>query len=448
MRGQGAQLAVFGGIPGERARVRLVGRSGHQDLAKWVAPAGRPHPDRVEPPCDRYVPCGACPSMHLTPSGQDAMRVGLYRDALAEVRLQAPVSLPVRGETRDVLHALELVTGKSDQGSLRLGVRGNDGRDVVPIPECLVVTPSLREVMKVVSHHLRTREVWPWDGHRGTLRAVAARQSPTTGDVLVTLAAARPNPVLGEVAGAIASAHPPISGVVVHLDEEPGDPFKRDEDGDLGVSVLYGRPTFTVTLGGLTLTLGAGDPFPEHPAMVALAAAGVVGALAPEPGDAVVEVGSGNGLLTLMLARAAGWAMGLEPAEAVARRARENAAANGLGAEFVSGPVEYALEDVAPRLEGRRPHLLLHGGTRGLPGPAKAAAAAFRARRVVVTGTNPRALARDVRALVDQAELDLVGVDLWDVRPHTPFVLATARLVSRDPTPPTRRAPRRKTLRG
>ena len=47
VRGDGRQLAVFGGIPGERARVRLVGGHGNQDQAKWVGPAGKPHADLV-----------------------------------------------------------------------------------------------------------------------------------------------------------------------------------------------------------------------------------------------------------------------------------------------------------------------------------------------------------------------------------------------------------------
>lgn len=445
--GEDSQLAVFGGIPGERARVKVVGRAGRQAQARWISPAGEPHPLRVKPACDRFAPCGGCPIMHLSAEGQDRMRRSLYRDALREVGLDLPVDPPARHADHDVLHALSLVAGRSDRGHPRLGVRGNDGREVVPIPQCLVVTPSLREVMKVGAHHLLALEVWPWDGRSGTLRAMTVRESPTTGDVQILLGVARPNPVLGAWAQAVASAHPPVSSVLMHIHEARGAAFQPDPEGDLGVSVLYGRPTLPLAVDGVHLQIAASDPFPVHPRMEEEAARAMVAALGPEAEDAVIEIGAGNGATTQLLARAAGWALGFDPRETVAHHARENAAANGIGAEFAGGPYEETLPAALPRLAGRRPLVLAHAGTRGLDAGVVAALRALSPRRVVVTGTNPRSFARAVAALAEGGAMVPEPVQLWDVAPHTPFVLASARLVSTDRSAPERRAPRRRAVR-
>jgi hypothetical protein len=65
--GDGVQLAVFGGIPGERARVRFLARgtdvgAGGQVrrvAARWIAPGGPTSPQRVTRPASAGPAAGA-----------------------------------------------------------------------------------------------------------------------------------------------------------------------------------------------------------------------------------------------------------------------------------------------------------------------------------------------------------------------------------------------------
>lgn len=446
VRGDGVMLTVFGGIPGERARVRIMGAHGRQEHARFLRPAGAPHPERVEPPCDRYVPCGRCPLMHLTPNGQDRTRIWLAAEALREVNVAVPIDPVVHVGGAETLHSLSLITGYSDERRSRLGVRGQDGRDVVPIPECTITTPTLRELMKVAAHLMRELEIWPFDGHKGTLRAITARQSPVDGNVLVTLVAARQNPVLAEYALRMASALPAISGVIIHRNEEKGDAFAVDEEGGIGISVLYGNATLTLPIGELRLKSGASDPWPEHPAMRERIVTSVVDLLNPSPGDAVVELDAGDGAATMLAAKRTGWALGLIPAEAVARRARENAVANGVTAEFTSGPLDEAWESARPRLAGRRPLVLASASTRGFSDAFLQSLGDVSPRRVVLTGSNPKSFARNLRQL---AELGMPPrrVIPFDQAPNTPFAQLVAVCEHMDQTAPEKRAPRRKLVR-
>lgn len=437
--GEGTQLAVFGGIPGERARVRILGGTPRQEFAKWVQASGKAHPNRVKPPCDRYVPCGRCSIMHLNWAGQDQMRQELIAEALRYAGLVATVRPVVRGAEVEVQYTMDLATGRSDQGRIRVGVRGADGRDVLAIPDCPVVTPAIRNVMGAAAYLLGELDLWPWDGKRGTVRGLRVLQAPNGGDCLVLIGAAKPNPTLAAFATQLASRHGGIAGVLLHIEEAGRDPFKVDEMGDLPCMPLYGKLTLDIEVAGLPFRVGPSDPFPEHPVMDGRVAEAVVTALAPQPGDAVIDFASGLGVRTRLLAAQSGWALGVDPREGVVRRARENAAGG-------TGAAEFAVSLDASRLEGVRPLVVVDGGTRGLVGEQIDTLMALNPRRMVVLGTNPRSFCRGLATLTRRG-LTLRSVEPFDVSPNTPFVALLGVLESNDPTPTVRRAPRRKLVR-
>ncbi|MES2643724.1 MAG: hypothetical protein V4850_29830 [Myxococcota bacterium] len=451
VRGDHAQLAVFGGIPGERARVRLIERGSHQHRARFIKADGRGHPDRVEPPCDRYVPCGRCPMMHLTPGGQDRARLGLLKDAF--VAENAPQSFELgaitRMESAAASHTIELIAGWSDERHLRLGVPGKDGRRVVPIPLCHVATEPLRRVMTNTAHHLQAQQIYPWEGHRGTFRGLFARQSATTGEIFLTLVFGRPSNYAKSLAEAVAGGLTDIAGVFAHWNDVPGPLLARDPvTGDADVTLVYGRSTLEEDVGGLRIRLGALDPFPGYPKVGVAAWQGLVEALAPVAGDTVVDLGAaaGAGARTLLLAQRAGWALGIDPHEGIIRRARENASSNNVSADFIGEAYEFGLESSRPRLAGRRPLAVVDVGPKGLDAPAMAALLSLEPRRIALVSSNPRGLARDIARFV-AGGLRLERLAPYDTAPHTPFGDTMALLTSADTTAPTLRAPRRKTIR-
>lgn len=450
VRGDHAQLAVFGGIPGERARVRLIERGGHQHRARFVKADGRPHPDRVDPPCDRYVPCGRCPLMHLTPAGQDRARLGLLKDAfMAERAPQAFDLAPIAHvDAAAASHTIELIAGWSDERHLRLGVPGKDGRRVVPIPLCHVATEPLRKVMTTTAHHLQALDIYPWEGHRGTFRGLFARQSRFNGQIFLTLVFGRPSNYAKSLAEAVANQHTDIAGVFAHWNDEPGALLARNDSGDTDVSLVYGRSTLEEEAAGLRIRLGALDPFPTYPQAGIALWESIVGALSPEAGDTVLDLGAaaGAGARTLLLARRAGWALGIDPREGIVQRARENAASNNIAADFVAAPFDEGLEASRPRLAGRRPLAVVDVGPKGLDDTTMDLLLAVEPRRVALVSTNPRALARDIARFAGKG-LKLDRLAPFDTVPYTPFGDTVALLTSTDTTAPTLRAPRRKTVR-
>jgi 23S rRNA (uracil1939-C5)-methyltransferase len=456
--GEPRDLVVWQGIPGERAQVRVYHVGHHVSRGRFIRPAGPPHPLRRAPPCPRCGPCGGCPLMHLVPEGQDRARLALVRAAFAEHDLLAfvpPSIFPSPDGDVDFRHTVKVACDLDEQGSIRVGAYARDSHEVVPIRECIVATPTLRATMSALAHHARRLELRPYDprtGH-GLLRYAVLRQSRTSGEVLVTLVAGHKHPLLGELADALGRELDAIVGVQLHVNRSEGNnivelPDGILEDGRPPWRRLLGQDTIEEQLCGVRLKVGPVDFFQTNPAMAAVLVQDVVDAFGDQRHRPVVDLFCGVGAFTLPLAREHGWAIGVEANPAAVMRARQNAALNGLSAEFSAGAAGAVLPEVARRLAGRAPVVCVDPARKGLDVDTVQGIAALRPAAVAYVSCNGAALARDLGHL-QRAGFRVEYVRAYDMFPQTPHLELMALL--RPVEPPADvgvRAPRRKVLRG
>lgn len=445
-------LVVFGGIPGERAEVRITARGHHQVRADWV---GSPAPDRhrTTPPCERYSGCGGCPLMHLDPAGQAGARRWLVHRALAAEGLgEVPVLplVPSPGGTADFRHVIKVGFGRSPSGRVKIGAWARGSRDVVPIPECHVAAPVLRRAMVSLAHHTLALELPPYDGREGVLRSAVLRASRTTGEVLITLVAARKDRDLMSLAEEVARGVPEVVGVWLHLNEGEGNAiFSKDDQGVIGVSHLVGKESIEERLGDTVYRIGPGDFFQTNPALAEVMYARVLDGLEVGPSDAFVDLYSGVGGFALMAARRAGFAVGVEEVEGAVLRAREAARANRVPAEFLWGPVVEVLPELGQRLVGTRPKVVVDPARRGLEPGVLDAVVALNPAAIGYVSCNPVAMARDLARLAGMG-WSIGPVTPFDMFPHTAHV--ETFVVARPPAgaaadDATRRPPVRKLVR-
>jgi 23S rRNA (uracil1939-C5)-methyltransferase len=435
--------AIWQGIPGEKSLIHVYHRGRNLWMGRWLEAIEQADPERVDPPCDRYSACGGCPLMHLTPVGQRRVRLDLLRKAFEDEDVplgRVAEVVPFEGPQREFRHVVKLAAGRSERGNLRLGAYGRNSHAVIPIPECLVATPSLREAMKVVSHHMIGLAIPPWDAEtgRGLLRYVVLRQSRASGDVLVTLVAAHFSAALVTLAEEIGRGFPAVVGVHLHVNDGEGNAiFQHDGDGLGGTRHLVGKGVIEERLCGARFRIGPGDFFQTNPSMAEKLATEAVGALLP--GRPLVDLYSGVGSIALLGAATAGWAIGVEEVESAVLRARENASLNGVPAEFVMGQVLSVLPEIQTRLGATRPNVVVNPARRGLEEGVLGAILALDPARVLYVSCNPRTLARDLRDLL-KAGFHLASVTPFDMFPNTSHV---ETLVVLDPSSAARDEPSR-----
>lgn len=445
-------LIVWGGIPGEEARVRVVHRGRNQALGIVVEPL-RPDPHRVGPPCDRFDVCGGCPLMHLDAEGQRLAHQAMVRQALdgeglSDVTLGAHHGSPDGLE--DFRHVVKLGVGYSDNGRIKVGAWGRRNRSIVPIPRCHVASPALRRVMASLAHHIIEMNIRPYEPaeDRGVLRAAVLRSSRTTGEVLVTLVAGRRIRELTELAEAVGQSCGEVVGIWLHLNDEPGNAiYSADDTGRIGVIPLLGKGWIEEKIGDVTYRVGPGDFFQTNPSMAQTLYQRAVERLDPGAEDAVVDLYCGVGGLALQAASRAGYVVGVEEVDGAVTRAREAARQNRLNAEFLSGRVQDVLGDLSRRLAGVRPRVSVNPARRGLEDDVVDQIVALQPSRVAYISCNPRALARDL-VRFRAGGMRIGEVELFEMFPNSAHVECLVTLDGPDDGGSKRRAPRRKVLRG
>ncbi|MEQ1565639.1 MAG: 23S rRNA (uracil(1939)-C(5))-methyltransferase RlmD [Myxococcota bacterium] len=445
-------LVVWGGIPGEKSRVRLEGQGAHQVYGEWLSSVS-PSAHRVTPPCEKFTPCGGCPIMHLDAAGQARARRSLIRMALDEAGLERvtiadEVACPDGAD--GYRHLVKVGFGVSDIGRLKVGAWGRNSRQIVPIPACNAAAPILRKTMVSLAHHTITLGIEPYDRgrERGVLRSAVMRASRTTGEVLITLVAARRDRLVQELAEEVCRGVSEVTGVWLHLNDGEGNAiFQRDDQGVVGVLPLVGREWIEEKLDGVAYRIGPGDFFQTNPSVAELLYRAVIDELEVVEGDAVVDLYCGVGGISLMAARRSGFALGVEEIEGAVTRAREAARINRVSAEFVSGPVIEVLPELAPRLAGTGPKVVVDPARRGLEPGVLDRILALDPSRIAYVSCNPGAMARDLGELA-KAGWRIGRVIPFDMFPNTAHVEC---LVVADPpegaATQQRRAPRRQLVR-
>jgi 23S rRNA (uracil1939-C5)-methyltransferase len=151
-----------------------------------------------------------------------------------------------------------------------------------------------------------------------------------------------------------------------------------------------------------------------------------MGLLEARKGERIADLFCGLGNFTLPIARAGAQVIGIEGSAGLVRRARDNAAANGLG-----GRVDYRaanLFETTPETFaalGRLDKMLIDPPREGAVELVKAIGADG-PRRIVYVSCNPATLARDAAILVHQKGYGLAGAGVVNMFPNTSHVESIA----------------------
>ena len=150
--------------------------------------------------------------------------------------------------------------------------------------------------------------------------------------------------------------------------------------------------------------------------------------LEPEAGHRVLDLFCGLGNFTLPLARHAGYVTGVEGEAGLVKRARENAAANGIeNAEFHAVDLG---EDPTGQAWMKQSYdrILLDPPRSGAEEMVKCIGP-LGAERIVYVSCHPGSLARDAGVLVNTLGYTLQAAGVMDMFPHTTHVESMALFV-------------------
>jgi 23S rRNA (uracil1939-C5)-methyltransferase len=438
-RVDGYVVFVPGGLPGDRLRVRMTearGRFGRAAIESVEVPS----PDRVEAPCPYFGRCGGCRLQHLAYEAQLAYKAAQVRDCferlggLPDVEIRPILPAPAVYGYRNKMEFT--VTGTA--GAPVIGLHQADRYDVVlDIERCLLQSDTMNALLAEVRRAARERglTIHDPDSGQGLLRFVTIREGRRTGEAMVNLVAAAPDvETLAPVADDLRRRVPAVASVVLNVNAKKASVAVGTEE-----HILAGRDVITESLhdpgrgaagavdppGALTFQVSASSFFQTNTLQAERLFALVMEACALEGPETVIDLYSGTGAISLLLARRCRRVYGIELSAAAVADAVRNARANGIDScTFLAGEVRHVLPDLVQ--QGVRAEVVVADPPRaGFHPRALTALAALGPGRIVYVSCNPSTLARDLGDLARRG-YRVEWVQPVDMFPQTPHIEAVA----------------------
>jgi 23S rRNA (uracil1939-C5)-methyltransferase len=424
-RADGYVIFVRGGLPGDRLRVRLVearGRFGRATIDEVLVAS----PDRVEPPCPYFGRCGGCRLQHLAYSAQLAFKEKQVRDCLqrlgglGDFELRPILPAP---EPYGYRNKMEFTVANAPPA---IGLHAAERYDVVlDIERCLLQSESMNALLDEFRRqvHERALSVYDPETERGLLRFVMMREGRRTSEAMVNVVGAAPDvETLAPVADALRARVPATVSVVLNVNAKKASVAVGSEE-----HLLLGRDHIRETLGAVTFQVSANSFFQTNTQQAERLFSLVADACELDASETLLDLYSGTGAISLLLARRVRAVYGIEVATAAVADALRNARANGIdNCTFLAGEVRHVLPDLVR--QGVSASIVVADPPRaGFHPKALLALAAMAPARIVYVSCNPSTLARDVADLARHG-YRLEWVQPVDMFPQTPHIEAVARL--------------------
>jgi 23S rRNA (uracil1939-C5)-methyltransferase len=405
-RNAGKVVFVEGAITGERVEARLLESKSKFDRARVTAVL-RASASRREPACPYFGTCGGCATQHVDARTQVAAKQRGLEDNLARIgKVEVGAMLaPVHGAEWGYRHRARLsVRYVESKGGALVGFRERQSTYVADMRSCEVLPPlisalivPLRELIGKLSIRDRVPQVEIAVGEDSTVLLFRHLLPLSAEDQVLLRAFADANRVCVWL-----QPEGPDSAAAFHPAGESG--------------LYYTLPEF-----GLKIAFKPADFTQVNPAVNRVLVSRALRLLDPQPGERIADLFCGIGNFSLPIAARGAQVIGFEGSALLVERARENAAANGLVAQFEVADL------FRPNLEhyGRFDKYLIDP-------PREGAASLVHAlpedwpRRIVYVSCDPATLARDAEVLVHHKGFTLAAAGVVNMFPHTAHVESIA----------------------
>jgi 23S rRNA (uracil1939-C5)-methyltransferase len=418
---EGKVVFIDGALPGEEVQVQVSRRKNNWERATLTA-LRHESSQRVRPACRHFGTCGGCKMQHFHVGAQVATKQRALEDALWHLgKVKAGQMLrPIEGPAWGYRYRARLsVRHVVKKGTVLVGFHERQSSYVADMDSCEVLPPHLsallvplRELIGAMDQRDRLPQIEVAVGE-GVTALVLRHLEPMSAADLERL----------RVFGA---AH------VIQWWLQPKGPETVHRLDDGGPELAYTLPEF-----GVTMPFKPTDFTQVNHAINQVLVGRALRLLGAEATDRVIDWFCGLGNFTLPIATQVREVLGIEGSEALAQRARDNAARNNLAGKtsfaarnlFELTPTELAAYGFADRWlvdPPREGAFALAKALADLQADPTLAPGWALPKRIVYVSCNPATLARDAGLLVHQAGYRCSAAGAVNMFPHTAHVESIA----------------------
>lgn len=402
---EGKVVFVEGALPGERVSCQRVTGKRKFDIARVtsvLAASG----SRRQPQCPHFGLCGGCATQHADSRTQMAAKQRWLEDNLERIgKVRAETLLPIIygaewGYRRRARLSVRYVPSR---GGVLVGFRERRSSFIAQMNECHVLPPRasaliapLKALIDRLSVRARVPQIELAAGDNATALVFRHLEPLTEADVAFLRGFAREHSI--------------------HVWVQAGGPETARPLEPATSELYYELPEFGVRI-GFRPTDFTQVNYEVNRVLVARA----VRLLDPQPGERVADLFCGLGNFSLPLARRGAAVVGFEGNRELVERARDNASANRVVAQFeVADLFKTGIGAFGPFAK-----ILLDPPREGAIELVKALPADW-PRRMVYVSCDPATLARDAAVLVHTQGFRLLAAGVVNMFPHTAHVESIA----------------------
>lgn len=390
----GVRAFVPGCLPGEEVEFTILKVKGDVAYGK-LNNLLKASPDRVAPLCPVFGKCGGCRLQHMSYPAQLEFKRGLVEGCLKKIGgLDAAVAPTVCGDQRyGYRNKLAMPVGVDGKGDNIVGVYAPRSHRIVPVDSCALQREWCAPLISALKAFMAAYGLKGYDegARSGDIRHIVARQIGA--DLIITVVAPRPLK---------------LEGFAAELDKIfPSYTLLLNVNGGTG-NVIFGKEwricrgqgVFTGCDLGIKYPAGANTFVQVNDGVRTLLYEAVVGA-ACSPRVAAIDLYSGGGMLTALLARGCAAAYGIEVVPEAVKCADELKELNGLGDKMFNlcGKVEDRIGEVLAATEGMERVIVCDPPRKGMERSVVREILKSGADRVVLVSCDPATLARDLGLL-------------------------------------------------
>ncbi|MDE6373529.1 MAG: 23S rRNA (uracil(1939)-C(5))-methyltransferase RlmD [Clostridia bacterium] len=352
-------------------------------------------PDRVAPVCPHFEKCGGCQLQHLAYPAQLEFKRKLVANCLKKIGgLEAEVGQPVASVKQYAYrNKLALPVGTDENGRTVVGFYAPRSHRIIPVSSCAIQSEWSSALIAALTEFMDGEGLTGYDelSKKGDIRHIVGRE--LDGKLIITL---------------VTTARINLDGFVRKLSES----FKKftlwnnvnsgDGNGIFGKEwrICCGEGYFTGEDEGIKFKAGANTFLQVNDGVRKLLYAAVCDEL--RDGDTVaIDLYSGGGMLTAMLAKACRAAYGIEIVGEAVECANRLKQLNGLGEKMFNycGAVEERIDEVFAKTAGYRRAIVCDPPRKGMERSVIKEILRCKAEKVVLISCNPATLARDLGLL-------------------------------------------------
>jgi 23S rRNA (uracil1939-C5)-methyltransferase len=404
-------------------------------------------PERREPICPYFGPCGGCSLQHMEYEAQLAAKTVQVREVFERIgKIANPPVHDTLGDPAREYHyrnkmefsfseerwltAEEIASGDVvDRFALGLHVRGRYDR-VLDTEVCFIAHSVAPRILAVTRAFTRENDLQVFDPDtksEGLMRFLVVRTSVATDEVMVNIVTSRfEDEIMQRYAQRLRADIPEITTIVNNVNSRRAQVAQGEKE-----YTIYGSGFITDRIGEIAFRISANSFFQTNTKQAELLYQVGKEYADLKPNDIVWDLYCGTGTIASYIAPQVKSVLGIEMAESAISDAKENAKRNAIAnVKFLAGDLrKVLLSDSIPAAFHAPNALMIDPPRSGMHPDVIKTILDLAPERISYISCNPATQARDVALLLEK--YDLLALQPVDMFPQTWHIECVAKLVRR-----------------